>query len=202
MTALALLVSVSQCTVFAQEESVPQIRLSSKGLAYVNLTTYPANPVSGQSTVILLEFLDPQSKAPRADIYYRMVIRNETAPIFVLPGGSTMAGKVGIPFQFDKPGNYQVEIDLNDTDISKATSTSSLDTVTFPLYVAQGVPLEDNQTAMNTTAQGLPPVNTESSKPLDLHYLTDAVLLAAVAGLVAFMVRRKFLAKRKSEIPR
>ena len=137
--AFVLLFSVLQCIAFAQVESPPQTRLSSKGLAFVNLSTSPAVPVSGQPTVILLQFLDPQTKAPRADLYYKVIIRNETGPIFVLPGGSTIAGKVGIPYQFDKPGNYQVEVALNDTDISQST-TGSLDSVSYPLYVSQSAP--------------------------------------------------------------
>lgn len=186
-----MLASMLQCAVFAQEESAPQIRLSSKGLAYVSLSTSPPTPLSGQPTVILLEFLDPQSKAPRADIYYKMVIRNETSPVFVLPGGSTIAGKVGIPYQFDTPGNYQIEVDLNDTDISKS-STSSLDSVSFPLYVIQGPPQGANQTLSNDTAgNNPPPVNTESSKAQDPHLITDAILIALVGLLAAFMIRRR-----------
>ncbi|MDE1828803.1 MAG: hypothetical protein KGI25_00620 [Thaumarchaeota archaeon] len=189
-----------QCTVFAQEESAPQIRLSSKGLAYVDLSTSPANPVSGQPTIILLEFLDPQSKAPRADIYYKMIIRNETGPVFVLPGGSTIAGKVGIPYQFDNPGKYQIEIDLNDTDISKSTSTS-LDAVTFPLYVMQGQPQETNQTSLNTTSENNPPaVNTETSNTIDWHLLVDGILIVVVGALVAFLIKRRTRSKQTADL--
>ncbi len=188
--------SLVQCTVFAQDESAPQIRLSSKGLAYVNLATSPANPVSGQPTIILLQFLDPQSKAPRGDIYYKLIIRNETGPIFVMPGGSTIAGKVGIPYQFDNPGNYQVEIDLNDTDISKATSTS-LDEVTFPIYIAQGEPQETNQTTSNTITENSPTVNTETSNSDNAHFLIDVALVAIAAGLAVFIIRRRLVSKRQ-----
>jgi len=185
---------------FAQEESAPQIRLSSKGLAYVELSTSPAIPVSGQTTIILIQFLDPQSKAPRGDIYYKLVIRNSTEPVFVMPGGSTIAGKVGIPYQFDNPGNYQVEIDLNDTDISKA-STGSLDEVTFPVYIIKGTPQEDNQTSLNTTAQNSPQVNTDvpntdASNTDNSHLLIDGVLVAVAVGLIAFIIRRKIVSKQ------
>ncbi len=185
---------------FAQEESAPQIRLSSKGLAYVELSTSPAIPVSGQTTIILIQFLDPQSKAPRGDIYYKLVIRNSTEPVFVMPGGSTIAGKVGIPYQFENPGNYQVEIDLNDTDISKA-STGSLDEVTFPVYIIKGTPQEDNQTSLNTTAQNSPQVNTDvpntdASNTDNSHLLIDGVLVAVAVGLIAFIIRRKIVSKQ------
>ncbi len=183
-----------QCTVLAQEESAPQTRLSSKGLAYVNLATSPANPVSGQPTIILIQFLDPQSKASRGDIYYKLIIRNETAPVFVLPGGSTIAGKVGIPYQFDNPGNYQVEIDLNDTDISKATTTS-LDEVTFPIYVSQE-PQSTNQTSLNTTPNSST-VNLDTSNGGNVRLLVDGVLVAIAGGLAALVIRRKLVAKQK-----
>ncbi|HJT10757.1 MAG TPA: hypothetical protein VJ771_08240 [Candidatus Nitrosotalea sp.] len=185
---------------FAQEESAPQIRLSSKGLAYVELSTSPATPAAGQTTIILIQFLDPQSKAPRGDIYYKLVIRNSTEPVFVMPGGSTIAGKVGIPYQFDNPGNYQVEIDLNDTDISKA-STGSLDEVTFPVYIIQGTPQENNQTSLNTTAQNSPTVNTDvsntdASNTDNSHLLIDGILVAVAAGLIAFIIKRKIVSKQ------
>ena len=200
LSSFIILASLLQCIAFAQEESAPQIRLSSKGLAYVELSTSPATPASGQTTIILIQFLDPQSKAPRGDIYYKLVIRNSTEPVFVMPGGSTIAGKVGIPYQFDNPGNYQVEIDLNDTDISKA-STGSLDEVTFPVYIIQGTPQEDNQTSLNSTAQNSPTVNTDvpntdASNTDNSHLLIDGVLVAVAAGLIAFIIRRKIVSKQ------
>lgn len=198
LSSLIIFASILQCTVYAQEESAPQIRLSTKGLAYVNLSTSPANPVSGQPTIILIQFLDPQSKAPRGDIYYRLVIRNETSPIFVMPGGSTIAGKVGIPYQFDNPGNYQVEIDLNDTDISKVT-TAPLDKVTFPMYVTKGEPQEDNETTLNTTRGG-PPVNTGTVNTDNGHILVDAALVAIAAGLAIFIVRRRVISRQRNSL--
>ncbi len=197
--ALVVLVSVLQCAVFAQVESAPQTRLSSRGLAFVNLSTAPANPVSGQPTVILLEFLDPQTKAPRADLYYKVIIRNETGPIFVLPGGSTIAGKVGIPYQFDKPGAYQVEVALNDTDISKSTTTS-LDTVTFPVYVSQAAPPLPSQKS-NATAGGMSSVNIEAPRPSSPHLLTDVLLVAVAVGLGALVVGRKVISNRNRPVP-
>lgn len=195
MLSFIILASLLQCIAFAQEESAPQIRLSSKGLSYVELSTSPSNPVSGQPTIILLQFLDPQTKVPRGDIYYKLVIRNSTEPVFVMPGGSTIAGKVGIPYQFDNPGNYQVEIDLNDTDISKS-STGSLDEVTFPIYITQGMPQEDNQTSLNTTIQSSPTANTDVSSTDNSHVLIDVILVVVAAGLIAFMVRRKIVSKQ------
>ncbi|HKU33260.1 MAG TPA: hypothetical protein VJR22_05390 [Candidatus Nitrosotalea sp.] len=193
-----ILISLLQCIAFAQEESAPQIRLSSKGLAYVELSTSPSIPVSGQPTIILLQFLDPQTKAPRGDIYYKLVIRNSTEPVFVMPGGSTIAGKVGIPYQFDNPGNYQVEIDLNDTDISKS-SAGSLDEVTFPVYIVQGVPQEDNQTSLDTTVQNSTIVNTDVSSTDNSHVLIDGILVVVAAGLIAFIVRRKIVSKQSKD---
>ena len=201
LSAFIVFVSVIQCVVFAQEESPPQTRLSSKGLAFVNLSTSPANPISGQPTIILIQFLDPQSKAPRGDIYYKLIIRNETSPVFVLPGGSTIAGKVGIPYQFDTPGNYQVEIDLNDTDISKSTPTS-LDEVTFPVYVIRGEPQETNQTSLNTTSQNTSTVNTDTSNTDNEHLLVDGILVAIAAGLAAFIIRRRLASKQKKSFPK
>ena len=201
LSAFIVLASLLQCTVFAQEESAPQTRLSSKGLAYVNLSTSPANPVSGQPTILLIQFLDPQSKEPRGDIYYKLVIRNDTSPVFVLPGGSTIAGKVGIPYQFENPGTYQVEIDLNDTDISKATTTS-LDIVTFPVYVAQGEPQVTNQTTASPTAPNMPQVNTDTSNTGSGHLLLDVILVAIVAGVAALIIRRRVISKQKRELPK
>ncbi len=193
------LVSLLQCIDFAQEESAPQIRLSSKGLSYVELSTSPATPATGQSTIILIQFLDPQTKAPRGDIYYKLVIRNSTEPVFVMPGGSTIAGKVGIPYQFDNPGDYQVEIDLNDTDISKA-SLGSLDEVTFPVYVTQGIPQKDNQTYLNTTVQNNSQVNIDTTNTDNSHLLVDVILVAIAAGMIAFVIRRKIRSKQKSQL--
>lgn len=189
-----MLAALVQCAVFAQE-SAPQTRLSSKGLAYVNLSTSPATPVSGQPTVILLQFLDPQSKVPRGDIYYKVVIWNETAPVFVLPGGSTIAGKVGIPYQFDSPGSYKVEVDLNDTDISKATS-GALDKAVFPLYVARGQPPQANQTVQNATADIPSQVNTEAPAKVDSHFVIDGILAAVAIGLGAYVVRKRSLSRK------
>jgi len=194
LSSFIILASLLQCVAFAQDESAPQTRLSSKGLAYVNLSTSPANPVSGQPTIILLQFLDPQTKAPRGDLYYKIVIRNDTGAIFVMPGGSTIAGKVGIPYQFDNPGDYQVEVDLNDTDISKSSSPS-LDRVAFPVYVTQGTPQEENQTYMNTT-QNNTTVNTSTPSSDTNEFLFDGVLAIIAAGLVVFMIRKKMVVKR------
>ncbi len=181
---------------YAQDESVPQTRLSSKGLAYVNLSTSPANPVTGEPTIILLQFLDPQTKAPRGDIYYRFVIRNETSQIFVLPGGSTIAGKVGIPYQFDSPGKYQVEVDLNDTAIS--TTAIPVDEVTFPVYVEQGEPQEQNQTILNATNQTNPVVNTDIPTADNNHFEIYGMLgIAIVAGLAVLVIRRKSVSRQK-----
>ncbi|HJU13809.1 MAG TPA: hypothetical protein VJ792_05070 [Candidatus Nitrosotalea sp.] len=190
-----LLVSVLQCAVFAQEESAPQTRLSSRGLAYVNLSTSPASPVAGQPTIILLEFLDPQTKAPRGDIYYKVIIRNETTPIFVLPGGSTIAGKVGIPYQFDSPGSYQVEVSLNDTDISKST-TGMLDTASFPIYVVRASPQSENVTS-NSTAPTQPSANVEAPNAGWSHLLSDGILAAIAIGVAAIIVARRVSSKRK-----
>lgn len=191
-----LLASVLQCAVFAQEESAPQTRLSSKGLAYVNLSTSPADPVVGQPTIILLEFLDPQTKAPRGDIYYKVIIRNDTSAIFVLPGGSTIAGKVGIPYQFDRPGSYQVEVSLNDTDISKSTS-DLLDTASFPVYVSKASPQHENVTSNSTTPvqQG---ANIVPPKSGPSHLLSDGILVAAAIGIVAIVVARRVSSRRQN----
>lgn len=194
LAALILLAVLLPCAVSAQE-SAPQTRLSSRGLAYVNLSTSPATPVSGQPTVILLQFLDPQTKYPRGDIYYKVVIWNETAPVFILPGGSTIAGKVGIPYQFDSPGSYKVEVDLNDTDISKATS-ASLDRAVFPVYVSKGEPLPANQTLQNATAEEPPQANTESPAKFDSHLVIDIVLAAVAIGLGVYVIRRRSLSRK------
>jgi hypothetical protein len=169
--------------------------LSSKGLSYVELSTSPATPTTGQPTILLIQFLDPQTKAPRGDIYYKLVIRNSTESVFVMPGGSTIAGKVGIPYQFDNPGDYQVEIDLNDTDISKASS-ASLDEATFPVYIAQGMSQKDNQTYLNATVQNNSAVNTDASNTDNSHLLVDGILIAIAAGMIAFMVRRRIISKQ------
>lgn len=191
-----LLVSVLQCAVFAQEESAPQTRLSSKGLAYVNLSTSPADPVAGQPTIILLEFLDPQTKAPRGDIYYKVIIRNDTSAIFVLPGGSTVAGKVGIPYQFDRPGSYQVEVSLNDTDISKSTS-SLLDTASFPIYVSKANPQPENMTS-NSTSPAQQGANIEPPKSDPSHPVSDGILVAVAIGIVAIVVARRVYSRRQN----
>lgn len=198
LSALIIFASVLQHIAYAQDESAPQTRLSSKGLAYVNLSTSPANPVTGQPTIILLQFLDPQTKAPRGDIYYRFIIRNETDQIFVVPGGSTIAGKVGIPYQFNNPGKYQVEVDLNDTVISTTPTTSiPLDEVTFPIYVEQGAPQEQNQTVLNATDQVNSEINTNTPTMDNSHLLVDGVLVAIIIGLVLFVVKRRKISKQK-----
>lgn len=193
LAAFVLLASVLQCTVLAQIESAPQTRLSSRGLAYVNLSTSPAVPVTGQPTVILLEFLDPQTKAPRGDIYYKVIIRNETSVVFVLPGGSTIAGKVGIPYQFDSPGKYQVDIALNDTDISKST-TSSLDVASFPVYVSQAETQRSNMSS-GAAVPG-PSVNVTAPRPGGSHLITDVILVAGAVGLGALIVGRRMATRR------
>lgn len=196
LSAFIILVSLFQHTVYAQEESAPQTRLSSKGLAFVNLSTSPANPVTGQLTVILIQFIDPQSKVLRGDIYYKFIIKNDTRQFLLLPGGSTITGKVGIPYQFEEPGTYQVEIDLNDTAFSKDDSTP-LDEVTFPIYVSQGELQASNQTVFNTTSDDSAKVNTDTTNHDNSHLLVDAVLVAIAVGLAAFMFRRKIVSKRK-----
>jgi len=186
--------SVLQQVACAQDESAPQTRLSSKGLAYVNLSTSPSNPVTGQLTIILLQFVDPETKAPLGDIYYRFIIRNDTNQIFVVPDGSTISGKVGIPYQFDIPGKYQVEVDLNDTAISDISAP--VDEVTFPIYVDQGEPQYQNQTVLNSTNQATPEVNTESDTNFDSHLLIYGIFGAVIAAGLAFLIIRK---KRFSE---
>ncbi len=197
LSAFVIFASLFQCVVYAQEESPPQTRLSSKGLAYVNLSTSPADPITGQPTIILIQFLDPQNKLPRGDIYYRVVISNSTSPVFVMPGGSTIAGKVGIPYQFDSPGNYQVEIDLNDTDISKSSS-GSLDKATFPLYVTQGTS-QVNQTSSNATVPNNPQESSISNKDNE-HLLIDGILVAIAIGLVALIIRNKVRSRKNKSI--
>lgn len=197
LSAFIILVSLFQHAVYAQEESAPQTRLSSKGLAFVNLSTSPANPVTGQLTVILIQFIDPQSKALRGDIYYKFIIKNDTSQFLLLPGGSTITGKVGIPYQFEEPGTYQVEIDLNDTAFSKDDS-ASLDEVTFPIYVSQGELQTSNQTIFNTTSEDNTTVNTDNATNNDNSYLlVDAALVAIAVGLAVFVFRRKIVSKRK-----
>jgi hypothetical protein len=195
LSALVILASLFQHAVYAQEESAPQTRLSSKGLAFVNLSTSPANPVTGQLTVILLQFIDPQSKVLRGDIYFKLIIKNETSQLLILPGGSTITGKVGIPYQFEEPGNYQVVIDLNDTAFTKDTS-ASLDEVTFPIYVSQGELQTANQTVFNTTSDGSQ-VNTVAANNDNSHLLADGTLAAIAVGLAVFIFRRKIISKQK-----
>lgn len=190
-----------QWTAFAQDYSVPQTRLSSKGLAYVDLSTYPANPVTGHPTILLLKFVDPQTQAPRADIYYKLIIRNGTAPVFVLPGGSTIDGKVGIPYQFEKPGSYQVEVDLNDTDITQAT-TYSLDKVTFPLYVAKGEIQTTNMTLATNEPHPIPAVNTAALPKFNNHLWVDGVLIAAAVGIGILFFKRRAVSRKKGGIER
>jgi len=196
LSAFIILVSLFQHAVYAQEESAPQTRLSSKGLAFVNLSTSPANPVTGQLTVILIQFIDPQSKVLRGDIYYKFIIKNDTRQFLLLPGGSTITGKVGIPYQFEEPGTYQVEIDLNDTAFSKDDSTP-LDEVTFPIYVSHGELQASNQTVFNTTSDDSAKVNTDTTNNDNSHLLVDAALVVIAVGLAAFMFRRKIVSKRK-----
>lgn len=197
LSAFLIFVSVLQQVACAQDESVPQTRLSSKGLAYVNLSTSPANPVTGQLTIILLQFVDPETKAPLGDIYYRFIIRNDTNQIFVVPDGSTISGKVGIPYQFDSPGKYQVEVDLNDTAISDISAP--VDEVTFPIYVDQGEPQDQNQTVLNSTNLSTA-VNTESDTNFESHLLIYGVLgVVIAAGLIFLIIRKKaFSGQKKS----
>jgi hypothetical protein len=195
LSTFVILVSLFQHAVYAQDESTPQIRLSSKGLAYVKLSTYPANPVTGQLTVILIQFIDPQSRAPRGDIYYKFIIRNETSQLLILPGGSTITGKAGIPYQFEEPGKYQVEVDLNDTSFSK-DNAASLDKVIFPVYVSQGIPQTSNQTVPNTVSDVSTKTNTNTSNG-SIHLLIDVALVAITVGLTLFIFRRRIIAKRK-----
>ncbi|MFZ1076116.1 MAG: hypothetical protein WAN47_01650 [Nitrosotalea sp.] len=196
LSAFFILASLFQHVVYAQEESAPQTRLSSKGLAFVNLSTSPANPVTGQLTVILIQFIDPQSKVLRGDIYYKFIIKNETSQFLILPGGSTITGKAGIPYQFEKPGSYQVEIDLNDTAFSTDAS-ASLDEVTFPIYVSQGELQTTNQTVFNTTSESSPKINTDTTNNDNNQLLVDGALAAIVIGLAVFIFRRKTISKRK-----
>lgn len=196
LSAFFILVSLFQHAVYAQEESAPQTRLSSKGLAYVNLSTSPANPVTGQLTVILIQFIDPQSKLLRGDIYYKLIIKNETSQFLILPGGSTITGKAGIPYQFEKPGSYQVEIDLNDTAFSTDNS-ALLDEVTFPIYVSQGEPQTVNQTVFNTTSEGSPEINIDTTNNDNSNLLVDGSLVAIAVGLAVFIFRKKIVSKRK-----
>ncbi|MGB6463828.1 MAG: hypothetical protein WA799_00145 [Nitrosotalea sp.] len=196
LSAFVILVSLFQHAVYAQEESAPQTRLSSKGLAFVNLSTSPANPVTGQLTVILIQFIDPQSKVLRGDIYYKFIIKNDTRQFLTLPGGSTITGKVGIPYQFEEPGTYQVEIDLNDTAFSKDNS-ASLDEVTFPIYVYQGELQTSNQTVFNTMSEGSPKTNTDTTNNDNNQLLVDGALAAIAIGLAVFIFRRKVVSKRK-----
>ena len=196
LSAFVILVSLFQHVVYAQEESAPQTRLSSKGLAFVNLSTSPANPVTGQLTVILIQFIDPQSKVLRGDIYYKFIIKNDTRQFLTLPGGSTITGKVGIPYQFEEPGTYQVEIDLNDTAFSKDNS-ASLDEVTFPIYVSQGELQTSNQMVFNTTSDGSPKTNTNTTNNDNSHLLVYGVLAAIAVGLVVFIFRKKVISERK-----
>ncbi|MGI0086541.1 MAG: hypothetical protein ACREBI_01075 [Nitrosotalea sp.] len=199
LSAFIILASLFQYAVYAQEESAPQTRLSSKGLAFVNLSTSPANPVTGQLTVILIQFIDPQSKALRGDIYYKIIIKNETSQLLILPGGSTITGKIGIPYQFEEPGNYQVEVDLNDTALSKDSSVP-LDEVTFPVYVSQGELQPSNQTVFNTASEGSPKANTNNTNNDNSHLLVDGVLVAITVGLVVFIFRRNVIKRKKSNI--
>ncbi|MDE1727502.1 MAG: hypothetical protein KGH89_09635, partial [Thaumarchaeota archaeon] len=110
-------------------------------------------------------------------------------------------GKVGIPYEFEKPGNYQVEIDLNDTALSK-DSSASLDEVTFPIYVSQGELQTANQTVFNTTSESSSNVNIDTANNDNNRLLLDGVLVAIAVGIVAFMVRKKVISKnKKSSIP-
>ena len=195
LSILILLTVALQYPAYAQE-SAPQTRLSSRGLAYVNLSTSPANPTSGHTTLLLLQFLDPQSRAPRADIYYKIIIRNETAPVFILPGGSTIAGEVGIPYNFENPGSYNVEVDLNDTDITKSAA-GSLDNVTFPIYVSKGVPDIQNGTVADSPQQTKPVVHIEAQNDNSYRPLMDVALIAVAAGIGAFLFRKRSLSKRR-----
>jgi len=191
-----ILVSLFQHAVYAQEESAPQTRLSSKGLAFVTLSTSPANPVTGQLTVMLIQFIDPQSKVLRGDIYYKFIIKNETSQFLILPGGSTITGKAGIPYQFEKPGSYQVEIDLNDTAFSTDNS-ASLDEVTFPIYVSQVELQTTNQTTLNTTSESSSKINTDTTNNENSQFLVDGAFAAIAIGLAVFIFRRKAISKRK-----
>jgi hypothetical protein len=196
LSAFFILASLFQHAVYAQEESAPQTRLSSKGLVFVNLSTSPANPITGQLTVILLQFIDPQSKVLRGDIYFEVIIKNGTNQFLTLPGGSTITGKVGIPYQFEEPGSYQVEVNLNDTAFSKDNS-ASLDEVTFPIYVSQGELQTSNQTVFNTTSEGSPKVNTDTTNNDNSHLFVDGALASIALGLAVFIFRRKAISKRK-----
>lgn len=201
LSAFIIFLSLFQHAVYAQEESAPQTRLSSKGLAFVNLSTSPANPVTGQLTVILIQFIDPQSKVLRGDIYYNFIIKNNTSQLLTLPGGSTITGKVGIPYEFEEPGNYQVEIDLNDTALSK-DSSASLDEVTFPIYVSQGELQAVNQTVLNTTSESSSNANIDTTNNDNNRLLFDGALVAIAIGIAVFVVRKKVISKnKKSSMP-
>lgn len=194
LTISLVLLSVSQITVFAQEESVPQTRLSSKGLAFVSLSTIPANPVSGEQTIILVKFTDPQTRAPREDFYYDFIIRNQTQTVLAVPQASTITGQVGVPFQFNTPGNYQVEIDLNDTSTSRP-NYAQLDEVTFPLYVSKGEPETNNQTASSPLLENVGTLDIKSG-PDTNRIVFDGLLVAAGIIIVVFIIRRRMRAKK------
>jgi hypothetical protein len=188
-----VLVTLYPLAAFAQETSVPQITLSSRGLADVSFSTIPPNPVTGQQTVILIKFFSPQTNTPRVDFFYNFIIRNETSPVLTVPMASTITGVAGIPYEFKKSGSYQVEVDLNDTSLQE-TTPSLPDQVIFPLYVSEQDQVT-NQTAINDISQNSPTVNLDTTK--DNHFVFDGVLLAIVVGIALFMIRRRFSRRKK-----
>jgi hypothetical protein len=112
----------------------PIVKPTSAGTINVGFTTDPITPNPGDSTQIKLNFINKQTNALQPHVDYKISVMQGGNQVFGIPLTHTAEGAVGIPFQFQTAGTYQVIVDIEGLVFQPIPP----ETVTFDLNVGSG----------------------------------------------------------------
>ncbi len=118
-----------------------QTKLTSGGTINVGFLTDPANPNPGDQTQLKINFINKQTNAVQQHIDYRVTVTKGQNQVFGIPTTHTAEGAVSIPYQFQDPGDYKVEVIVEGILFQPIPPENA----NFSLTVASGQPTQPVQ---------------------------------------------------------
>ncbi len=94
----------------SQQQTLPQIQLTSGGTIDVGFSTNPSSPKSGSQTNLLITFINKSTHAIQPHIDYKVAVMEGNNQICGTPIMHTTEGSIAIPCQFQSSGTYPVTV--------------------------------------------------------------------------------------------
>lgn len=141
-----LLVIVTVMMIPAYADQV--IKPTSGGTIDVGFATDPANPIPGNSTNLMISFINKSTQAVQPHIDYKVAVMEGSNQICGTPVLHTAEGSITIPCQLPDAATYQVVVEVDGILFQPIPP----ETATFTVNLGGGSTASSNSTSASSTA--------------------------------------------------